>query len=135
MSIKLENFEEEVHVLITERGKEYFDANQVLMLSSTMDGWSAVIEGSETYQVLLEGHDVITNWHCTCPFEHDPVCKHVAAVLYAAREHIRANIASSSGEIDRWIDEADVEVLRRILKIEVRKHDDVRASVYHEMKS
>src|SRR5688572_10772317 len=135
MSIKLENFEEEVHVLITERGKEYFDANQVLMLSSTMDGWSAVIEGSETYQVLLEGHDVITNWHCTCPFEHGPVCKHAAAVLYAAREHIRANIASSSGEIDRWIDEADVEVLRRVLKIEVRKHDDVRASVYHELKS
>ena len=135
MSIRLENFEEEVHVLITERGKEYFDANQVLMLSSTMDGWSAVIEGSETYQVLLEGHDVITNWHCTCPFEHGPVCKHVAAVFYAAREHIRANIASSSGEIDRWIDEADVEVLRRILKIELRRNDDIRTAVYHEMKS
>jgi len=135
MSIRLENFEEEVHLLITERGKEYFDANQVLMLKQTPDGWSAVIEGSETYQVLLEGHDVITNWNCTCPFEHGPVCKHVAAVFFAAREHIRANIASSTGEIDRWIDEADVEVLRRILKIEVRKNDDIRTSVYHELKS
>ena len=135
MSIKLENFEEEVHLLITERGKEYFDANQVLMLKQTLDGWTAVIEGSETYQVLLEGHDVITNWNCTCPFEHGPVCKHVAAVFFAAREHIRANIASSTGEIDRWIDEADVDVLRRILKIEVRKNDDIRTSVYHEMKS
>jgi uncharacterized Zn finger protein len=135
MSIKLENFEEEVHLLITERGKEYFDANQVLMLKQTLDGWSAVIEGSETYQVLLEGHDVITNWNCTCPFEHGPVCKHVAAVFFAAREHIRANIASSTGEIDRWIDEADADVLRRILKIEVRKNDDIRTSVYHEMKS
>ena len=135
MSIKLENFEEEVHVLITERGKEYFDTNQVLMLKQTLDGWTAVIEGSETYQVLLEGHDVITSWQCTCPFEHGPVCKHVAAVFYAAREHIRANIASSTGEIDQWIDEADADVLRRILKMEVRKHDDVRTSVYHEMKS
>ena len=135
MSIKLENFEEEVHVLITERGKEYFDSNQVLMLKQTLDGWTAVIEGSETYQVLLEGHDVITSWQCTCPFEHGPVCKHVAAVFYAAREHIRANIASSTGEIDQWIDEADADVLRRILKMEVRKHDDVRTSVYHEMKS
>lgn len=135
MSIKLENFEEEVHFLITERGKEYFDANQVLMLKQTMDGWTAVIEGSETYQVLLEGHDVITGWHCTCPFEHGPVCKHVAAVFFAAREHIRANIASSTGELDRWIDEADPDVLRRIIKIELRKNEDMRTAVYHEMKS
>lgn len=135
MSIKLENFEEEVHFLITERGKEYFDANQVLMLKQTMDGWTAVIEGSETYQVLLEGHDVITGWHCTCPFEHGPVCKHVAAVFFAAREHILANIASSTGELDRWIDEADPDVLRRIVKIELRKNEDMRTAVYHEMKS
>lgn len=135
MSIKLENFEEAVHFLITERGKEYFDANQVMMVKQTMDGWTAVIDGSETYQVLLVGHDVITDWHCTCPFEHGPVCKHVAAVFFAAREHIKANIASSSGEIDRWIDEADPEVLRRILKIEARRNDDIRSAVYHEMKS
>ena len=135
MSIKLENFEEAVHFLITERGKEYFDANQVMMLKQTLDGWTAVIDGSETYQVLLVGHDVITDWHCTCPFEHGPVCKHVAAVFFAAREHIKANIASSSGEIDRWIDEADPDVLRRILKIEARRSDDIRTAVYHEMKS
>lgn len=135
MSIKLDSFEEEVHLLITERGKEYFDTNQVLMLKETSDGWSAVIEGSETYQVLLEGHDVIHSWNCTCPFEHGPVCKHVAAVFYAAREYIRANRAASSGEIDRWIDNADIDVLRRILKIEVRKSDSTKASVYHEMNS
>ncbi len=135
MSIKVDNFEEDVHFLITERGQEYFDTNQVLMLKQTPDGWTAVIEGSETYQVLLEGHDVITSWNCTCPFEHGPVCKHVAAVLFAVRENIRSNRAASSGEIDRWIDEADVEVLRRLMKIEVRKHDEVRASVFHEMKN
>jgi len=135
MSINVDNFEDEVHILITERGKEYFDTNQVLMLKQTSEGWTAVIEGNETYQVLLEGHDVITTWHCTCPFEHGPVCKHVAAVLYAVRENIRANRASSSGEIDRWIDEADADTLRRLLKIEIRKHEDVKTSVYHEMKS
>jgi uncharacterized Zn finger protein len=134
MSIKVENFEEDVHFLITERGKEYFDANQVLMLQQTLDGWSAVIEGSETYEVLLEGHDVITSWQCTCPFEHGPVCKHVAAVFYAVRENIRSNVTASSGEIDRWIDEADVELLRRILKIEVRRNEETRTAVYHEMK-
>jgi uncharacterized Zn finger protein len=135
MSIRIDTFEEDVHLLITERGKEYFDANQVVMLKQTADGWSAMIEGTETYHVLLEGHDVIHGWNCTCPFEHGPVCKHVAAVFFAAREMIRANRASASGEIDRWIDEAEPEVLRRLLKIEVRKNPEVQASVYHEMKS
>jgi uncharacterized Zn finger protein len=135
MSINVDTFEDEVHLLITERGKEYYDANQVLMLKQTSDGWTAVIEGSETYQVLLEGHDVITTWTCTCPFEHGPVCKHVAAVLFAVRDNIRANRAASSGEIDRWIDEADIDVLKRLLKIEIRKHDEVKTSVYNELKS
>ena len=132
MSIRVEQFEEDVHLLITERGKEYFDAHQVLMLKQTADGWTAVIEGTDAYQVLLVGHDVITSWQCTCPFEHGPVCKHVAAVLYAVREQIHANRAAASGEIDRWIDEADPDKLRTILKIEVRKHEEVMASVYHE---
>lgn len=132
MSIRVDHFEEDVHLLITERGKEYFDAHQVLMLKQTADGWTAVIEGTDAYQVLLVGHDVITSWQCTCPFEHGPVCKHVAAVLYGVREQIHANRAASSGEIDRWIDEADPDVLRRIMKIEVRKHEEVMASVYHE---
>ncbi len=134
MSIHIDRFEEEVHFLIAERGKEYFDAHQVLMLQQTSEGWSAVIEGTETYQVLLEGHDVITQWHCTCPFEHGPVCKHVAAVLYAVQESIRVNMSNASGEIDRWIDDASPEVLKRLLKMEIRKHEEVRASVYNELK-
>ena len=135
MSIHIDKFEEEIHFLIAERGKEYFDAHQLLMLQQTTEGWTAVIEGSETYQVLLEGHDVISQWHCTCPFEHGPVCKHIAAVLYAVRDEIHINRANASGEIDQWIEGASPEVLRRILKIEVRKHEGVRADVYHEMKS
>ncbi len=133
MSINVDTFEDDVHFLIVERGKEYFDAHQVLMLKQTDEGWTAVIEGHETYQVLLEGHDVITTWNCTCPFEHGPVCKHVAAVLFAVREHIRVNRAASSGEIDRWIDEADIDLIKRLLKIEVRKNEDVKTSVYNEM--
>ncbi len=135
MSIHIDHFEQEIHFLIAERGKEYFDAHQVLMLQQTSEGWTAVIEGSETYQVLLEGHDVITQWHCTCPFEHGPVCKHIAAVLYAVKEEIDINRSNASGEIDRWIDEAPADTVRRILKIEARKHNDVKAAVWREMKS
>jgi uncharacterized Zn finger protein len=129
MSIDIDNFEDEVHKLIAERGKEYFETNQVLLLIQTSEGWTAVVEGNEPYQVLLEGHDHITNWTCTCPFEHGPFCKHVAAVLYAVREKIKINRAFSSGEIDRLIDEADPDALRRFLKIEMRKSEEAQEAV------
>lgn len=135
MSIRIDHFEEEIHFLIAERGKEYFEAHQVVKLEQTNEGWSATIEGTEPYHVILEGHDVITQWNCTCPFEHGPVCKHIAAVFYAVRDKIKVNIANAGGEIDRWIDDASPDQLRRILKIATRKHDEVKADVYHEMKS
>lgn len=135
MSIRIDQFEEEIHFLIAERGKEYFDAHQVVKLAQTSEGWTAMIEGTETYQVILDGHDVITQWQCTCPFEHGPVCKHIAAVFYAVREKIQVNIANASGEIDRWIDGASEEKIRRILKIEARKNEDVKAAIYHEMRN
>lgn len=134
MSISIHTFEDDIHFLITERGKEYFDAHQVMDLHQTAEGWSASIEGSEPYHVLLSGHDTISQWQCTCPFEHGPVCKHVAAVLYAVREAIDANIASAAGEIDRWIDKTDPDELRRLLKMSVRMHEAVRNTLYHEMK-
>lgn len=135
MSIHIDHFEEEIHFLIAERGKEYFDAHQVHDLRETQNGWTGTIEGTEPYEIILEGHDVITQWQCTCPFEHGPVCKHIAAVLYAVREQIAIHRANASGEMERWIDEAQAETLRAILKAEVRKNQEVRAIVYSRMKS
>ena len=134
MSIHIDKFEEEVHVLIAERGSQYFDSHYVRDLQQTADGWTATIEGNETYHVRLEGHDEILQWHCTCPFEHGPVCKHVVAVLYAVRDAIRVSRSAASGEIDRWIDQADVHALRRVLKMQVRMHEPVRNAIYHEIK-
>lgn len=133
-SIPIDRFEEEIHILIAERGKAYFDAQQVRDLQETGEGWSATIEGTEPYHVRLEGHDVITQWHCTCPFEHGPVCKHIAAAFYAVQDQIRVNIANAGGQIDQWIDHAPQEKLRHLLKMAAQQHQDVRALIYHEMK-
>jgi hypothetical protein len=59
----------------------------------------------------------------------------VAAVFYAVRDEIDINRSHASGEIDRWIDEASADVLRRILKIETRKHHEVRTAEFNELKS
>lgn len=133
-SIPIDRFEEEIHILIAERGKAYFDAHQVHDLKETSEGWSATIQGTEPYHVLLEGHDVISQWHCTCPFEHGPVCKHIAAAFYAVKDQIQINIAEAGGQIDQWIDNAPPEVVRQILKREAKQHKEVSASIYHEMK-
>ncbi len=130
MRISIDRFEEEVHVLILERGKEYFDANQVLMLQQTTQGWTAVIEGTEAYQVLLEGHDEFTQWHCTCPFDRGPVCKHVAAVFYAVREAIAINRAHAGGDLHRWVDDAPVDELRSLLRRLLRTHEGVQEEIY-----
>ena len=46
MSIHIDKFEEEIHFLIAERGKEYFDAHQVLMLQQTTE------DGQQSSKVL-----------------------------------------------------------------------------------
>lgn len=84
----IRNFEEEIHALILERGRQYFDAGAVHSLMNTPDGWTAEIKGTDedTYQVIIHGHDDIEDWHCDCPYDHGPVCKHVVATLFAIRE-------------------------------------------------
>lgn len=134
MTIDLEHFEDAIHLLIAERGKEYVDAGHVRLLTETAEGWTAVIEGQETYEVLLNGHDMIHDWHCTCPFEHGPVCKHVAAAMYVARDAIRLNRAAAGGEMDHFIESADPAFLRQFIKAEIRRNKAVREALFAEMK-
>jgi len=135
MTIDLEHFEDAIHLLIAERGKEYVDAGHVRILEETPEGWTAHVEGQEIYEVLLEGHDKIHDWHCTCPFEHGPVCKHVAAALYVARDAVRLNRAAARGDLDHFIETADPDFLRQFLKAEIRRNRPVREALYGDMKA
>ena len=82
------NFEEDIHALVLELGQEYFTKGAVHNLEQTDAGWHAKVEGSETYDVALNGTEGIDAWICNCPYDHGPVCKHVAATLYAVRENL-----------------------------------------------
>ena len=83
MKLHIENFEQQIHAIILDRGKDYLLKGWVENLEQVEDGWSATVQSSKPYQVRLVGTDAFESWHCTCPFDHGPVCKHVAAVLYA----------------------------------------------------
>ncbi len=73
---------------ILERGKDYFRGGAVQDLEIDEEEISAVVEGTEDYQVTISLEDgEIDEMDCTCPYaeEHD-CCKHMAAVLYAYEE-------------------------------------------------
>lgn len=131
MSLNIEEFEKDLHLLIVERGKEYYEAGNVESIEQTRDGWMSQISGQESYTVILSGHEQISQWHCTCPFEHGPICKHVVATLYAVRKHIRIN--RSAAELDQMIEKMDPESLRQFVKSMIRKNDKVKQELFSRL--
>jgi len=84
----LSKFESVIEPVIVSRGEEYFYNEAVRGLKKLKDGeWVASVEGTEVYKVRisLKGKNV-GDYSCSCPYDMGPVCKHVAAVLFAIRE-------------------------------------------------
>jgi uncharacterized Zn finger protein len=82
------NFEDDIHALVLELGRDYFKKGAVHDLVQTDGGWRARVEGSVSYDVTLNGTEAVDAWICNCPYDHGPVCKHVAATLYAVRDNV-----------------------------------------------
>ena len=88
MSISLENFREWISPDIIQRGRDYFNKNLIQNLDEVEDGrWQAEVEGSYLYQVEIQIlPDGSLEYFCNCPYDWGPVCKHVAAVLFAIED-------------------------------------------------
>ncbi len=80
-----DTFTKEIHALILQRGREYFRQGAVRHLTETPEGWTAEVEGQETYHIAITGLEQPTEWYCDCPSDHGPLCKHVVAVFFAIR--------------------------------------------------
>jgi len=70
---------------ILARGQSYFDEGRVSHLERTEDGYTAIVDGTERYEVeILLDEDSIEDMSCDCPYAEDgSYCKHMAAVLFA----------------------------------------------------
>ena len=70
---------------ILERGMEYYYAGCVESLEADEAEITAVVEGTEDYDVLIElDRGKVLDMECSCPYaEGGEHCKHMAAVLYA----------------------------------------------------
>lgn len=74
------------HILA--RGKKYFNEGAVQKIQTTEDGYYAIVEGTEDYEVDIDiEKGQICEMYCTCPYADDGhYCKHIAAVLYELEE-------------------------------------------------
>ena len=88
MKIPLDQFEQHIDEKILQRGLDYFQKGRVHDLEEVSPhNYEAVVEGSEDYFVeLTVENDVVTDYSCDCPYDMGPVCKHVAAVIFALQE-------------------------------------------------
>ncbi len=70
---------------ILARGQDYFEEGRVSDLERTEDGYTAIVDGTEEYEVeILLDDDSIDDMFCDCPYAEDGnYCKHMAAVLFA----------------------------------------------------
>ena len=108
------NFEDEVHAIVLERGHDYFKQGHVHDLLQTPAGWKAIVKGTKDYDVTLTGTDGLEAWICNCPHDHGPVCKHVAAVLFAIQEQVKI-------EFGDYIEELSESQLRDVVTRELMR--------------
>ena len=73
---------------ILERGLNYYEEGYVTSLEQNLTGYTAVVVGTENYDVEIEILDNrVYDMTCTCPYAAEGnYCKHMAAVLYEIEE-------------------------------------------------
>jgi hypothetical protein len=83
--LTLETFEIFLAPTILARGTAYFEKDAVTGLTGNNGIWSAVVTGSEKYQVEIKlSGGMIDACSCDCPHDAD-FCKHIVATLYAIK--------------------------------------------------
>ena len=119
---------------ILERGWNYHEMGAVTSLDKTEDGYRAVVEGSEDYEVQIIVQDGrIYDMYCNCPYAGDGnYCKHMAAVLYEIENAVPEPTVSDSGtdrtqdgsqELTDVVSMVPEDELRRLV-ISLAKNDD-----------
>lgn len=109
-----------LHIL--ERGLDYFSSGAVTSVEQTEDGYQAIVEGTEEYQVEIEIQDNrISEMFCDCPYAEDGnYCKHMAAVLFEIEAEEMP--ASNGGKIKTKESRQELEsVINSIPEAEVKR--------------
>lgn len=122
------------HILA--RGEMYCCDGAVLELHKTEQGYHAVVEGTEDYEVdiEIEGGQV-HEMYCSCPYAEDGNnCKHMAAVLYMIEEEEeilteKNRLDQQEEDLEKLIESIPEGELRSFLKKLARQDDGIRSMI------
>lgn len=83
--MNLENFKDNINKKILERGCDYYyEGNIVESFKNGENQYVFEIDGSESYEVIVEvsDNDEIIYSECDCPYDFGPICKHQVAAYF-----------------------------------------------------
>lgn len=122
----MESWKDLFRTHILERGLNYYEKGCVTSLEQTSTGYTAVVEGTDDYDVEIEIRaDQVYDMTCTCPYAAEGnYCKHMAAVLYKIEEgdpdtkmlvNSLQTVQNQEKELKEIVEGIPVEDLREIL--------------------
>lgn len=108
--------------IILERGLDYFQNGNVSELKVTDTGYSAIVEGSESYDVEIRiNRGSVTDMYCSCPYAEDGTyCKHMAAALFAI-DNLKYDSINLMTKQEVRDQKALIKVIDKIPENEIRK--------------
>lgn len=119
--MKLSNWKSWFAPHILKRGEAYYDEGLVTLEEICEEEITAVVEGSELYNVQIWLNDGrVVGMDCTCPYAADGnACKHMAAVLYEANDtdlaDAQARDEQSRKELEQAITKLSTEEAQKLL--------------------
>lgn len=120
------------------KGYDYYLSDRVESVRKTKNGYEAVVDGSESYDVEIEIEDgCVTYMDCTCPYSADGnYCKHEAAVLYYIEEDIdgdacERNANDENDDIERIVSKMSDNDIRKLLVSLAKDDSDIRQMIYY----
>lgn len=122
----MESWKDLFRTHILERGLNYYEKGCVTSLEQTSTGYTAVVEGTDDYDVEIEIRaDQVYDMTCTCPYAAEGnYCKHMVAVLYKIEEgepdtkmpvNSLQTVQNQEKELKEIVEGIPVEDLREIL--------------------
>lgn len=120
MTLKLDDFEEQIDPIVLERAYNYYDGGRIRrVFSNGPCCYTAIVDGSETYTVEVElssDGNTILDCSCDCPYDRGPYCKHEAAVFCYLKEHVDMCYTENAEDLECILNSLNEYELRRALK-------------------
>jgi hypothetical protein len=136
--VNLKDFERRIDPLILTRGRQIQGEGLFSGFVCEGDTFSMIAHGTSDYEtsVTIDEDLNVTDHECSCPYDYGPVCKHVVALLYLARESMKGTngIRMTEHQEDRLpmiVSSIDKETLEEIVLRVARRDSDLKKELIY----